>query len=180
MGYACCKQWSGGWCGQGGVSQQRAESRRRGRRGHRRARAGPAAPRHTCIFRTPFNAHLASTDGNNALIPVIKSVLEFGLFTCFYFSSMIILNPALWPIRSRETGSRRRTVSILQLHLFMFTIYRKKENHGLHLKIRSYTSGNIHVFQWYPSIVNSSSSGVNCVLIVSTKGIRSITACIIT
>lgn len=60
------------------------------------------APGHRCIFRTPFNARLASTDGNNALIPVIKSVLEFGLFTCFYFSSMIILNLPLWPIGSRE------------------------------------------------------------------------------
>lgn len=68
------------------------------------ARAARPAPRHQCIFRTPFNARLASTDGNNALIPVIKSVLEFGLFTCFYFSSMIILNSPLWPIRSREYG----------------------------------------------------------------------------
>lgn len=53
-----------------------------------------AAPTLRCIFRTPFNARRASTDGNNALIPVIKSVLEFGLFTYFYFSSMIILNVA--------------------------------------------------------------------------------------
>lgn len=75
---------------------QAPESRGATERPRRRARAGAGASgpsaRHRCIFRTPFNARLASTDGNNALIPVIKSVLEFGLFTCFYFSSMIILN----------------------------------------------------------------------------------------